>query len=117
MLAAASGRSSRQSAVDKEAVVAIGGKDMVDFMHDMVETANAAIAEEALNALQAARMQADVAERQAERQFKLEERREDREGEVALHRVRVEEQRMTVQLEKAKSAVKFRSLEILERLY
>lgn len=67
--------------------------------------------------LQAARVQADVAERHADGQFKLEDRREDREGEVAVGRVRKEEERVTVEQEKAKSAVKIRTLEILGRLY
>lgn len=67
----ASGRTRRQSSTDKEALAALEENDVVEFMRGAVEASNAAKQNEANFALQSARLQAEVAERQAERQINL----------------------------------------------
>ncbi|KAK1858146.1 hypothetical protein I4F81_000758 [Pyropia yezoensis] len=91
----ASGRTRRHSATDKEALAAFGGIEVVEFLRGAEE----------------------VAERQAEQQFKLNERREDRESAAALRSMRVEEQRVATELEQARSPAKLKALDILEHLY
>lgn len=112
----ASGRSRRPSAADREALAVLGGTEMIDFMRDSVRETNAAKEAESSAALESVRLQARVTERQAERQFELDERRENREREVAMRKVRIDEQRVAAELVHAKSVGVIKKLDTLKEL-
>lgn len=113
----ASGRSRRPSAADREGLASLGGNKMVDFLRHTLQATNAAKESESSAALKSVRVQARVAERQADRQFTLDERRENLESEVALRKVRVDEQRVAVDLQQARSVVAVKKLDTLKELY
>lgn len=92
------------------------GTEMIDFMRDSVRATNAAKEAESSAALESVRLQARVTERQAERQFELDERRENRQREVAMRKVRIDEQRVAAELVHAKSVGVIKKLDTLKEL-
>lgn len=113
----ASGRSRRPSTADREALAVLGGAEMIDFMSYSLQATNAAKEAESNGPLESVRLQARGPERQSERQIELDERREKRDREVAIRKVRIDEHRVAAELLQAKIAVVIKTLDALKDLY